>query len=52
MRLRYEKNLFLLLTAVLTMGYKQAKNERGKDIVTAKGIVQVNTSLTERFFYQ
>ena len=43
---------FLLLTAVLTMGYKQAKNERGKDIVTAKGIVQVNTSLTDRFFYQ
>ena len=47
------KSIFYLLhTAVLTMGYKQAKNESGKDIVTAKGIVQVNTSLTERFFYQ
>jgi len=34
------------------MGYKQAKNESGKGIVTAKGIVQVNTSLTESFFYQ
>lgn len=47
-----KRTLYLLLAAVLTTGYEQAKNESGKDIVTAKGIVQVNTSLTERFFYQ
>ena len=47
------KRIFYLLhTAVLITDCKQAKNERGKDIVTAKGIVQVNISLTERFFYQ
>lgn len=43
---------YLLLTVVLITGSKQVKSERRKDIVTAKGIVQVNTSLTERFFYQ
>ncbi len=47
-----KRTFYLLLTVVLITGYKQAKNESGKDIVTAKGIVQVNTSLTERFFYQ
>lgn len=47
------KRIFYLLhTVVLITDCKQAKNESGKDIVTAKGIVQVNTSLTERFFYQ
>lgn len=43
---------YLLFTAVLITDCKQAKDESGKDIVTAKGIVQVNTNLTERFFYQ
>mgnify|MGYP007084076753 CR=1 FL=1 len=47
-----QRIFYLLLVALLIMGCKQAKNESGKDIVTAKGIVQVNTSLTERFFYQ
>lgn len=36
MRLRYEKIFYLLHTAVLITGCKQAKNESGKDIVTAK----------------
>ena len=43
---------YLLLAVILITGCKQAKNESGKGIVTAKGIVQVYACLTERFFYQ
>ena len=46
-----KRTLYLLLAAVLTTGYEQAKNESGKDIVTAKGFVRVNAYLTERVFY-
>lgn len=52
MRLRYEKNLFFVAYCGFDNGLQAGEKERGKDIVTAKGIVQVNTSLTERFFYQ